>query len=42
MGQGMGAGAGVRPGVGQRPAIRQGVRPPNAAPVVPPFEDVLP
>ena len=39
---GMGAGAGVRPGAVQRPAIRQGVRPPNAAPVVPPFEDILP
>jgi len=39
---GMGAGAGVRPGAVQRPAIRQGVRPPNAAPVVPPFEDIIP
>jgi len=42
MGPGMGAGAGVRPGAGQRPAIRQGVRPPNAAPVVPPFDDIIP
>lgn len=44
MGQGMGpgAGAGVRPGAGQRPAIRQGVRPPNAAPVVPPFDEIIP
>ncbi|MFA6168056.1 MAG: hypothetical protein WC700_15645 [Gemmatimonadaceae bacterium] len=42
MGPRMGPGAGVRPGVGQRPAIRQGVRPPNAAPVVPPFDDILP
>ena len=42
MGPGMGAGAGVRPGAVQRPAIRQGVRPPNAAPVVPPFEDIIP
>ena len=39
---GMGAGAGVRPGAVQRPAIRQGVRPPNAAPVVPPVEDIIP
>jgi hypothetical protein len=50
MGQGMGpgmvpgggAGAGVRPRAGQRPAIRQGVRPPNAAPVVPPFDEPIP
>ena len=41
MGPGMGAGAGVRPGAAQRPAIRQGVRPPNAAPVVPPFDDII-
>lgn len=44
MGQGMGpgAGAGLRPGAGQRPAIRQGVRPPGAAPVVPPFDEFIP
>lgn len=53
MGQGMGPGMGQgvgpgQPGAGvvrprvQRPAIRQGVRPPNAAPVVPPFDEVLP
>ncbi len=42
MGAGMGPGAGVRPGAGQRPAIRQGVRPPNPAPVVPPFDDIIP
>ncbi|MBA4070556.1 MAG: hypothetical protein C0497_01780 [Gemmatimonas sp.] len=45
MGQGMGLGA-MQPGAGlrqgQRPAIRQGVRPPNAAPVVPPFDDIIP
>ncbi|MHB1094609.1 MAG: Spy/CpxP family protein refolding chaperone [Gemmatimonadaceae bacterium] len=41
MGPGMGPGAGVRPGAGQRPAIRQGVRPPNPAPV-PPFDEIIP
>lgn len=42
MGPGMGAGAAVRPGAAQRPAIRQGVRPPNAAPVVPPVDEIIP
>lgn len=42
MGPGMGAGMGPRPGGMQRPAIRQGVRPPNAPPVVPPFDDIVP
>lgn len=42
MGAGMGAGMGPRPGAMQRPAIRQGVRPPNAAPVVPPIDEIIP